>query len=55
MQELAYLVLGQFTVSVLMGLAALCVFLWALASGLLTDVERVKYDVLDAEHGGDER
>jgi cbb3-type cytochrome oxidase maturation protein len=49
MQELQYLVLGQFTVSLLMGLAALCVFVWALASGLLSDVESVKYHVLDVE------
>ena len=49
MQELSYLVAGQFIVSVLMGLAALCVFVWALASGLLSNVERVKYQVLDSE------
>jgi cbb3-type cytochrome oxidase maturation protein len=49
MPELNYLIAGQFIVSTLMGLAALCLFVWAAASGLLTDVERVKYQVLDAE------
>jgi hypothetical protein len=32
-----------------MGLGALCLFLWAAASGLLRDVESVKYQVLDSE------
>jgi cbb3-type cytochrome oxidase maturation protein len=49
MRELHYLILGQFLVSTLMGLGALCLFLWAAASGLLHDVERVKYQVLDSE------
>lgn len=49
MQELHYLILGQFTVATLMGLGALCLFLWAAASGLLHDVEPVKYQVLDSE------
>ena len=49
MQELIALVLGQFVVSLLMSLAALCLFLWAAASGLLKDVERVKYQVLRTE------
>jgi cbb3-type cytochrome oxidase maturation protein len=49
MHELNYLIGGQFLVSMLMGLAALCLFVWAAASGLLTDVERVKYQVLTAE------
>lgn len=55
MRELQYLILGQFVVSTLMGLGALCLFLWATASGLFRDVERVKYQVLDSEgieHGG---
>jgi cbb3-type cytochrome oxidase maturation protein len=55
MEELVYLVLGQLTVSLLMGLGALCLFIWALASGLLSDVERVKYQVLRSEGIGDER
>ena len=49
MQELIALVFGQFIVSFLMSLAALCLFLWAAASGLLADVERVKYQVLQIE------
>jgi cbb3-type cytochrome oxidase maturation protein len=49
MQELIALLAGQFAVSVLMGLAALCLFLWAAMSGLLTDVEAVKYQVLSSE------
>jgi cbb3-type cytochrome oxidase maturation protein len=55
MHELNYLIAGQFIVSVLMGLAALCLFVWAAASGLLTDVERVKYQVLETEGVDDER
>jgi cbb3-type cytochrome oxidase maturation protein len=49
MRELVALMAGEFAVSVLMGLAALCLFLWAALSGLLTDVERVKYQVLRSE------
>jgi cbb3-type cytochrome oxidase maturation protein len=55
MHELNYLIAGQFIVSVLMGLAALCLFVWAAASGILTDVERVKYQVLETEGVDDER
>jgi cbb3-type cytochrome oxidase maturation protein len=49
MQELIALLLGQFVVSLFMSLAALCLFLWAAASGQLSDVERVKYQVLEIE------
>jgi cbb3-type cytochrome oxidase maturation protein len=49
MQELHYLILGQFLVATLMGLGALCLFLWAVAAGLFRDVEPVKYQVLDSE------
>jgi cbb3-type cytochrome oxidase maturation protein len=49
MQELVALVAGEFAVSVLMALAAVCLFLWAALSGLLTDVERVKHQVLRSE------
>jgi cbb3-type cytochrome oxidase maturation protein len=49
MQELIALVFGQFVVSLFMSLAALCLFLWAAASGQLKDVERVKYQVLETE------
>jgi nitrogen fixation-related uncharacterized protein len=54
MQELHYLIFGQFLVSTLMGLGALCLFLWATASGLLHDVEAVKYQVLESEGITDE-
>jgi hypothetical protein len=49
MQELIYLILGQLAVSMLMGLGALCLFVWAAAAGLLSDVEPVKYQVLEVE------
>jgi hypothetical protein len=49
MRELHYLILGQFLVSTLMGLGALCLFMWATAAGLLRDVEPVKYQVLESE------
>ena len=49
MQELHYLILGQFVVATLMGLGALCLFLWAAASDLLSNVEPVKYQVLESE------
>jgi cbb3-type cytochrome oxidase maturation protein len=49
MEELIYLVMGEFLVSLLMGLAALCLFLWAVGSGALRHVERVKYQVLQTE------
>jgi hypothetical protein len=48
-QELLYLVFGQFVVSSLMALGALSVFVWAVASGLMSDVEPVKYQVLKSE------
>jgi cbb3-type cytochrome oxidase maturation protein len=46
---LELLTLLQFTVALLMGLAALCAFLWAAASGALRDVEGAKHQVLRAE------
>ena len=49
MRELHYLIAGQFLVATLMGLGALCLFLWAAAAGLFRDVEPVKYQVLDSE------
>jgi hypothetical protein len=49
MSELVALVAGEFAVSALMGLAALCLFLWAAGSGLLTGAEAVKYQVLRGE------
>jgi hypothetical protein len=49
MQELHYLIAGQFLVATLMGLGALCLFAWAAVAGLLRDVEPVKYQVLESE------
>jgi hypothetical protein len=49
MHELHYLIAGQFLVATLMGLGALCLFVWAAVAGLLRDVERVKYQVLETE------
>ena len=46
---LEYLTLGQFVVAVLMGLAALCAFLWGAASGAFSDAEAVKHQVLRVE------
>ena len=53
MQQLGYLVVGQFVVSVLMGLAAVCLFVWAAAAGLFRDVEEIKYQVLTTERTDD--
>lgn len=55
MSELGYLVLGQFVVSALMGLAAVCVFLWAVSTGLFRDIEQVKHQVLRSESADEER
>lgn len=49
MQQLVYLIFGQFLVSALMAMGALCLFVWAAAAGLLRDVESVKYQVLSCE------
>ena len=49
MRELHYLIAGQFLVATLMGLGALCLFVWAASAGLLRNVESVKYQVLDSE------
>jgi cbb3-type cytochrome oxidase maturation protein len=54
MRELVALVAVEFAVSVFMGLAALCLFLWAAMSGLLTDVEAVKHQVLRSEEIDDD-
>jgi cbb3-type cytochrome oxidase maturation protein len=45
----------QFLVALLMGLGALCIFLWAVLSGQFVNVEDVKYDVLRLEVDDDER
>ena len=46
---LEYLTLGEFLVAALMALAALCAFVWGVASGAFRDVEGVKHDVLRVE------
>ncbi len=46
---LEYLILYEFIVALLMALAGLCMFLWAAATGLLRNVEAVKYQVLEVE------
>ena len=43
------LTLLQFVVALCMGLGALCVFVWAVLSGLFTDVEEAKYRAYRAE------
>lgn len=50
-----YLMLGEFLVAVLMGLAALCAFVWAAAGGVFRNVEGVKHQVLRVEEEADER
>lgn len=51
---MAELTLLQFVVALLMGLGALCVFIWATLSGLFTDVEDIKYRAYRAEVHDDE-
>lgn len=50
---LEYLTLFEFVVATLMALAGLCAFVWATATGLLQNVEAVKYQVLEAEEERD--
>lgn len=49
MHELRALVLGQFVVAACMGLAAVCLFVWAVATAAFGDVEAVKLQVLASE------
>lgn len=44
----------QFLVALCMGLGALSIFIWAVLSGLFTDVEKVKYRAYHAEVTEDE-
>jgi cbb3-type cytochrome oxidase maturation protein len=44
-----YLTLGEFVVAILMGLAALCAFVWGATSGALSDTEESRRQVLRAE------
>ncbi len=52
---LEHLLLGEFLVALLMGLAALCAFVWGLASGAFREVEAVKHQVLRLEESDDDR
>jgi cbb3-type cytochrome oxidase maturation protein len=49
---LEHLTLGEFVVAALMAMAALCAFVWGVATGAFQDVEGVKHDVLHAERAG---
>lgn len=51
---MAELTLVQFLVALLMSLAAVCLFVWAVLSGLFEDVESVKYRAYRAEVKDDE-
>jgi cbb3-type cytochrome oxidase maturation protein len=50
---LEYLTLGEFVVAALMSVAALCAFVWGIASGAFRNVEGVKHDVLRVEQSHD--
>jgi cbb3-type cytochrome oxidase maturation protein len=47
--------LVQFMVALFMSLGALCLFIWAVLSGLFTDVEGIAYRVYRREVSDDER
>ena len=51
---MAELTLVQFLVALFISLAGLCVFIWAVLSGLFTDVEKIKYRAYRAEVPEDE-
>jgi hypothetical protein len=51
MAELTFL---QFLVALLMSLGAVFLFVWAVLSGLLNDVEAIKYKAYRAEVDDDE-
>ena len=44
----------QFLVALFMSMGAVCVFIWAVMSGLFTDVEEIKYKAYHAEVSEDE-
>ena len=52
---MAELTFVQFLVALFMSLGALCVFIWAVLSGLFTNIEEVKYRAYRAEVHDDER
>jgi nitrogen fixation-related uncharacterized protein len=51
---MAELTLLQFLVATLISLGAVCLFIWAVLSGLFNDVERIKYKAYRAEVNDDE-
>ena len=51
---MAELTFVQFLVATLMSLGAVCVFIWAVLSGLFNDVEEIKYKAYRAEVRDDE-
>lgn len=48
------LTFGQFIVALCMSLGALCIFIWAVLSGLFVNVEDIKFRVYEREVGDDE-
>lgn len=44
----------QFLVALLMGLGAVCLFIWGVLSGSFNDVENIKYKAYRAEVSEDE-
>ncbi len=52
---MAELTFVQFLVALCMSLGALCIFIWAVLSGLFTNIEDVKYRAYRAEVKDDER
>ncbi|MGH8263417.1 MAG: hypothetical protein ACRET4_08055 [Steroidobacteraceae bacterium] len=54
MNDFAQLTFIQFLVALFMGLASLCLFIWALLSGIVTDVEAAKYAAYRAEVDDDD-
>jgi len=51
---MAELTVLQFLVALFMSLGALCLFIWAVLSGLFHDVEGIKYKAYRAEVTDDE-
>ena len=52
---MAELTLIQFIVALCMSLGAVCLFIWAVLSGLFTNVEDIKHQAYRAEVKEDER
>jgi cbb3-type cytochrome oxidase maturation protein len=50
-EELTFL---QFLVALCMSLSGLCIFIWAVLSGLFNDVEKIKYRAYRAEVNDDD-